>query len=291
MTANGGLGEPLGSHEAAAALGGRVTASETRGEGPMENTLLIGLSRQVALERQLDVIANNVANMNTTGFKADRSLFEEFLMPVARAENFGGRDQVLSYVQDRATWHDLTQGNIEQTGNALDVAVEANAFLVVQTAAGERYSRNGALQINAQGQLVTNEGNAVLGDNGPIVFQPGDQNINIARDGTVTVREGSNTKVDSQRGKIRLVTFDQPQRLTKQGSSLFAAPADLAPQAATNATGGLRQGFVEKSNVGSVAEMSRLIEVTRTYTQIATLIQQQSDIRRSSIEKLAEVPA
>ncbi len=257
----------------------------------MENTLLIGLSRQVALERQLDVIANNVANMNTTGFKADRSLFEEFLMPVARAENFGGRDQVLSYVQDRATWHDLTQGNIEQTGNALDVAVEANAFLVVQTAAGERYSRNGALQINAQGQLVTNEGNAVLGDNGPIVFQPGDQNINIARDGTVTVREGSNTKVDSQRGKIRLVTFDQPQRLTKQGSSLFAAPADLAPQAATNATGGLRQGFVEKSNVGSVAEMSRLIEVTRTYTQIATLIQQQSDIRRSSIEKLAEVPA
>lgn len=257
----------------------------------MENTLLIGLSRQVALERQLDVIANNVANMNTTGFKADKSLFQEYLMPVARAENFGGRDQVLSYVQDRATWHDLTQGATEQTGNSLDVAVEGNAFLVVQTPAGERYSRNGALQINAQGQLVTNEGNAVLGDNGPIVFQPGDQNINIARDGTVTVREGSNTKVDSQRGKIRLVTFDQPQRLTKEGSSLFAAPAGLTPQSATAATGGLRQGFIEKSNVSSVVEMSRLIEVTRTYTQIAALMSQQSDIRRSGIEKLAEVPA
>jgi flagellar basal-body rod protein FlgF/flagellar basal-body rod protein FlgG len=257
----------------------------------MENTLLIGLSRQVALERQLDVIANNVANMNTTGFKADKSLFQEFLMPVARAENFGGRDQVLSYVQDRATWHDLTQGPTEQTGNSLDIAVEGNAFLVVQTPTGERYSRNGALQINAQGQLVTNEGNAVLGDNGPIVFQPGDQNINIARDGTVTVREGSNTKVDSQRGKIRLVTFDQPQRLTKEGSSLFAAPAGLTPQSATAATGGLRQGFIEKSNVSSVVEMSRLIEVTRTYTQIAALMSQQSDIRRSGIEKLAEVPA
>lgn len=257
----------------------------------MENTLLIGLSRQVALERQIDVIANNVANMTTTGFKADKSLFEEYLMPVASAENFTGRDKTFSYVQDRATWHDFAQGAMEQTGSALDVAVEGSAFLAIQTPAGERYTRNGALQINPQGQLVTSDGNAVLGDGGPITFQPGDQNISIARDGTVTVREGSNAKVDSLRGKIRMVTFDQAQRLTKQGNNLYAAPDGVAPQAATAANSGLRQGFVERSNVNSVAEMSRLIEVTRTYTQIAALLQQQSDTRRTAIEKLAEVPA
>ncbi len=120
----------------------------------MENTLLIGLSRQMTLERQIDVISNNVANVNTNGFKADKSLFEEYLMPVAHADNFVGRDRVFSYVQDRAAWHDFGQGSTEQTGNPLDVAIDGNGFLTVQTPAGERYTRDGALQINAQGQLT-----------------------------------------------------------------------------------------------------------------------------------------
>ncbi len=101
----------------------------------MENALLIGLSRQIALQRELDVVANNIANMNTTGFKADGSVFEEYLMPVARAEQFAAPDRRLSYVQDRATWHDFSQGPIQQTGNPLDVAIDGDGFLVVQTAA------------------------------------------------------------------------------------------------------------------------------------------------------------
>src|SRR5882724_3403570 len=109
----------------------------------MENNLLIGLSRQMTLERQIDVISNNVANVNTNGYKADKSLFQEYLMPVAHADNFVGRDRVFSYVQDRATWRDLGQGATENTGNPLDVAIDGNAFLAVQTPAGERYTRNG----------------------------------------------------------------------------------------------------------------------------------------------------
>src|SRR6185312_11689490 len=108
----------------------------------MENALLIGLSRQVTLERQLDVVANNVANVNTNGFKADKSLFQEYLMPGAHEDNFVGRDRRLSYVQDRATFHDFAQGPTEQTKNPLDVAIDGNAFLVVQTAGGERYTRD-----------------------------------------------------------------------------------------------------------------------------------------------------
>lgn len=255
----------------------------------MENPYLVGLSRQVALERQMATIANNVANMNTTGFKADKPIFEEFLMPVARTNDFSGRDRLISFVQDRATWHDFGQGPLEQTGNPLDVALEGDAFLVVQTPGGERYTRNGALQINSQGQLVTNDGHLVVGENGPITFQPQDQAIMIARDGSVTVREGENVQIEAARGRIRIVSFEAPTMLQKQGSSLFVAPEGVAPQGAPFA--GLRQGVIEKSNVNAVVEMGRMIEVMRTYQSVSTMLQQQGELRRTAIERLADVPA
>ena len=254
----------------------------------MENTLLVGLSRQMVLERQMDVVANNVANVNTTGYKADRSLFQEFLTSGAHEDNFLASDRRVSYVQDRATFHDFSQGAAEETKNPLDVAIDGGGFLVVQTPAGERYTRDGALQINNQGQLVTASGNPVLGNAGPIVFQPTDKQVSIASDGNVTVLEGTN-RIDSVRGKLRVVSFAQAQSLQKEGSNLYSAGAGIAVQPDT--TSKLRQGFVEKSNVNSVLEMSRMIEVTRTYTQISNLLQQQSDLRRSAIQQLAEVPA
>jgi flagellar basal-body rod protein FlgF len=253
----------------------------------MENASLVGLSRQIALQRELDVVANNIANLNTTGYKSDNVVFHEHLMPVARANQFRGPDRVLSFVQDRATWLDLAQGPVQQTGNPLDVAISDNAFLTVQTPRGERYTRNGALQINATGQLVTSEGLPVIGQNGPIIFQAGDRNVSISTDGTISVREGNNT-TDSLRGKLRLATFDQPQRLEKDGTSTYMAPAGM--QAQVPATVRVVQGAIEKSNVNGVLEMTRMIEVTRTYTQIAGMLQQQADMRRSAIEKLAEVP-
>jgi len=256
----------------------------------MENAVLVGLSRQIALHRELEVVANNIANLNTTGFKSDGSVFEEFLMPAARASGFQGPDRRLSYVQDRATWHNLNPGTIQQTGNPLDVAIDGDAFLVVQTARGERYTRNGSLQINAQGELVTTAGDRVLGDNGPIQFQATDHSISINADGTITVREGANTTSDSARGKLRLVRFERVQQLQKDGSSMFAAPNGVAPLAAA-ANVRVLQGSIEQSNVRGVVEMARMIEVTRTYTQIASLLQQANDQRRSAIEKLAEVPA
>jgi flagellar basal-body rod protein FlgF len=254
----------------------------------MENMLLVGLSRQLVLERQMDVVANNVANINTTGFKADKSLFQEYLMPIAHEDTFMGNDRRISYVQDRASFHDLSSGPLEQTKNPLDVAIDGNAFLVVQTPAGERYTRDGGLQINPQGQLVTASGNPVLGTGGPIVFQPTDKEISIAADGGVSVIEGTN-RIDSIRGKLRLVSFAQAQRLLKEGSNLYSAGEGAAPQ--VDATARVRQGYIEKSNVNAVAEMSRMIEVTRTYTQVSAMLQQQGDMRKSAIEKLADVPA
>jgi flagellar basal-body rod protein FlgF len=253
----------------------------------MENMLLVGLSRQMVLERQMDVVANNIANVNTTGYKGDKSLFAEFLKTGAHEDNFVGRDRAVSYVLDSGTFKDFAQGPSEQTKNPLDVAIDGGGFLVVQTAAGERYTRDGGLQINNQGQLVTAAGDPVLGGNGPIVFQSTDHDISIASDGNITVQEGLN-RIDSVRGKLRLVSFADAQRLLKEGSNLYAA-GTAAGQADT--TSRIRQGFVEKSNVNSVTEMARMIDVTRTYTQIANMLQQQSDLHKSAIEKLADVPA
>jgi len=178
---------------------------------------------------------------------------------------------------------------VRPTGNPLDVAIDGDAFFVVQTARGERYTRNGAFQINAQGELVTNDGDRVVGDGGPIQFQSTDNSISINPDGTITAREGGNSRNDSARGKLRLVRFDNVQQLQKDGASLFATPAGVAPQDATRAR--VTQGSIEQSNVHAVIEMARMVEVTRTYTQITAMLQQFSDLRRSAVEKLAEVPA
>ncbi len=254
----------------------------------MENTLLVGLSRQMTLERQMDVVANNVANINTNGFKADRSLFEEFLNSGAHEDNFARPDRRVSFVQDRGTFRDFAVGNTEMTKNPLDVAIDGGGFLTVQTPAGERYTKDGGLQINNQGQLVTAAGNPVLGTSGPIVFQPTDHDISIAADGNITVVEGTG-RTDSVRGKLRLASFADAQKLVKDGNNLFSAGPGAVAQ--PDSVSKVRQGFIEKSNVNSVTEMSRMIEITRTYTQISALLSQQSDLHKSAIEKLADVPA
>jgi flagellar basal-body rod protein FlgF len=254
----------------------------------MDNSLLIGLSRQVALGRELDVVANNIANINTTGFKADGSIFEEYLSPTARTgATFNNK---ISFVRDRGTWHDMSQGATQHTGSPLDVAIDGKGFMVVQTPRGERYTRNGSFQIGPTGTLMTADGFPVVGESGPITLQNNDREISINAAGTVSVRAGT-SNIDSVRGKLKIVSFDDAQtmRLTKDGSSTFAAPADVTPNADTSSR--IVQGAVEKSNVRGVVEITRMIEITRSYAQVAAMLQQQSDMRTSSIDKLADVPA
>ena len=254
----------------------------------LENLALVKLSRQIALHRELEVVANNIANLNTTGYKADGSVFQEFLMPVARAGAFQGSDQRLSYVHDRATWHNFSSGPVRQTGNPLDVSIDGDAFLVVQTPRGERYTRNGSLQLNATGQLVTQGGDLVLGDGGPIQFQSTDSNVSINPDGTITVRESGNATSDSARGRLRLVRFERAATLLKDGASMFRAPDGTAPQPAdTNVR--VIQGTIEQSNVSPVLEMARMIEISRTYSILSGMIQQMGEHRRNAISRLADV--
>lgn len=255
----------------------------------MENALLIGLSRQMALGRELDIVANNVANIDTTGFKADHAAFTQYLMPGARDGQFSGRDQRLSFVEDRASWIDFSPGAIQQTGNPLDITIDGQGYLVVQTPRGQRYTRTGSLSINGTGQLVTNEGDPVLGTGGPITFQPTDHDVVISATGIITVRDGSGT-ASATRGQLQIVSFDQPKRLQKDGNSMFLAPAGVNTVPPPR---GLRvvQGTLEKSNVRPIVEMARMIEITRSYSDIAAILQQQGDMRRNSLQQLSQVPS
>jgi flagellar basal-body rod protein FlgF len=245
----------------------------------MENTQLIGLSRQIALERQMDVVANNLANINTTGFKSEQILFAEYLMPGALDQDFAWPDQELSYTQDWATIHNLSGGAMVQTGNPLDIALQGEGFLTVMTPAGERYTKSGALQIDADGILVNVDGHPVLADGGEVRFEADDTDIAIAADGTVSTAAGV-------KGRLQLVEFANAQELVREGGNLFAAGTP-APAAATT----VAQGFIERSNVSGVSEMTEMIRVSRAYQSLASLMQREDEIRRSAIQRLGDATA
>lgn len=245
----------------------------------MQNALLVGLSRQVALARELDVVANNVANSTTTGFKARHTRFSEHLMPLARADGFPAPDQRLSYVIDAGSALDLSSGPVERTGNPLDAAIRGDAFFTVQTPAGERYTRAGSFQLNAQGQLVTADGLAVLGENGPITVTPQDGAPSIAPDGSVVTPAGP-------RGRLKLVAFQNPGALRNEGANLFSS---AAPAQAAGPDARVESGALERSNVRPVVEMSRLIEVNRSYASLASAVSRLDELRRTAIQRLADI--
>jgi len=247
----------------------------------VDNAALVTLSRQVALRRELDVVANNLANVNTNGFKGEHMTFEEYLMPVARADGFPRGDRRLSYVQDKASWRDFSHGAVEVTSNPLDVAIKGDAFFVVQTPAGERYTRDGSFQIDSQGRLVTSDGQPVMSNAGPITFAEDETDISIGKDGTISTNLGD-------RGHLRLVAFDDPHLLRAEGDSRFssATPGTDVPLGSV----GVVQGAIEKSNVQPVVETTRLIEITRAYQTLASMMQSSSELKQSAIQRLADIP-
>ncbi|MFG5117184.1 flagellar basal-body rod protein FlgF [Methylorubrum sp. POS3] len=245
----------------------------------MQNALFVGVSAQTALARELDVIANNMANVSTTGFKGRSARFQEYLMPVASADSFQRQDRRVSYVIDQGTPLDLSQGPVEPDGNALHVAVRGDAFLTVQTPQGPRFTRNGAFELNPQGNLVTSDGYAVQGDGGAITIGQQETGLSIAPDGTISTNLGV-------RGRIRLVTFADPQALQNEGGNLFSAQA--APQPA-GPESRLEPGALERSNVKPVIEMTRLMDVNRTYSMVSSIVSRLDDLRGTAIRRLADV--
>lgn len=227
----------------------------------METSAYIALSRQTALRREMDVVANNIANMNTTAFKGEKMMFVEHLEKSRGGDSF--IPTKLAYTRDIAQFTDLTNGPIQVTGNAFDVAIKGDGYFVIETEDGERYTRNGRFQLNDEGQLVNQQGQPVMSDAGtPFFFGPEDQDIQIARDGTVGTENGVI-------GKIRLVSFENPQELRQGAGGLMST--DATPQDVE--TPEVLQSALEGSNIEGIIEITRMIEVQRSYESVRKFIE------------------
>jgi len=241
----------------------------------MESPLLIALSQQMVLRRQMDVVANNMANANTSGFKQQRMLFTEFLERPAVNER-------LSFVQDRAASRDLSQGPLSATTNPLDVAINGSGYFVVDTVNGPRYTRDGHFQLDGQRQIVNSGGLPLLSTNNqPIAIPAGASNIRISADGNVFTELDPANPV----GRIRLASFQREQQMTAVGANLYAT--DETPQTAP-ATSSLQQGMVEESNVKPVLEISAMIEVSRQYAAAQKVIDTETQRQTSAIQRLGK---
>ena len=246
----------------------------------MENTFLVGLSQQMAANRSMEVIANNLANLSTPAFKRESVQFEQYLVPVQATEAEGGGTVNVSFVLDKGVSRDTSEGRFESTGSLLDMAISGPGYFVVQTPNGDRYTRNGHFRFDDQGNVVTEQGFQVQSDGGAITLQPQDGDLRVAGDGTLS----TNTQL---LGKMKIVTFPDERQLKKTGSSLYDAGGQT-PQAATSPR--VRQGIIERSNVEPVIEISRMIETLRAYQASAGLTQSGEDLLKQAIEKIGAVP-
>lgn len=237
----------------------------------MDNSIYVALSRQMALFRDMDVTANNIANVDTAGFQGEKTLFTDYLVDA------GNREKV-AFAQDIATYNDVTQGRLDVTGNELDVAIQGEGYFVVETPAGERYTRAGNFKIDAEGTLVSMEGLPVLDDSGQrIQLEETDNNIRIGEDGTIFA-QGIDTPEAQERGKIGLVEFPNRQNLKHVVGTLYESPDE--PELATRSR--ILQGTLEKSNVQPVTELVRLTELSRSTGNTAKFIEVMYDLQRKA---------
>lgn len=239
----------------------------------MENSIYIGLSRQVALQTNMDIIANNVANANTTGFRAQNLLFDEFVSDPR------GADDELSFVVDQGQYQNTAPGSIKTTGNDLDIALEGPGFIGIQGPGGEiAYTRDGHFEKDAQGVLRTSSGFAVASGGGGNVLIPQDTtSISIDRRGVVSNQDGVV-------GQISITEFANVQELEPLGNNLYRT--DAPANAATQTT--VHQGHLEGSNVQTVIEVTRMIDTLRSFQNVQKLLQSEGDRLKGMIERLTQ---
>ncbi|PPQ27623.1 flagellar basal-body rod protein FlgF [Rhodopila globiformis] len=245
----------------------------------MEAQTYVTLSAQLALQKQLEVVANNVANANSAGFKPDRQLFQSYVEQLAVPG-----DQI-AFVQDRATYIDQAPGPMEVTGNMLDVAINGDGYLSVQTPSGPQYTRDGRLHAAPDSTLVDHTGRPVLNTNGtPIQLPQGYTALDIKGDGTIYATVNNATvQVDT----IGMSRPTDPMTMRKSGDGLLTAPANgMQPIDAGDPHCQLIQGSLEGSTVQPVTEIANMTELSRAYEQLQTLLSDDNDREQKMIETL-----
>jgi len=226
----------------------------------------------------MDVVGNNIANMNTPGYKGEGLMFAEYLTP-SRGTDSAFPD-MLSYTYDFGTNRDVSLGPMQATGNPLDLAINGAGYFEVETDFGQFYTRNGRFMLDADGMVVTGSGYPVLSTDGtPFFVAPNETEITISRDGTVSTENGAI-------GRLNVVSFANEQELLRVQAGLYDA-GDQQPEAVTGMA--IEQGMLEGSNVEATEEITRLIKIQRAYESVQKMIEDESDRQKQAMKALAGV--
>lgn len=244
----------------------------------MENALYVTLSRQMVLRRQMDIVANNIANADTAGFKVE-SLMEK-TDPASPAVTMGGPNPV-KFVSADGVARDFGQGALNRTDAPLDLALEGQGFFQVQGPDGPRYTRDGRFTLDETGRLVTQKGMPVLDDGGgEIILDPAEGQFSVAEDGTLT--QGA-TRI----GRVGVVTFGTLAPLEKAGDNLYRNTSNQQPQPAEAAR--VRQGMLEGSNVQPIVEITQMIEVSRAYERMSRIMDSTAELSKTAVQRMGRV--
>ena len=233
----------------------------------METSGYTTLTRQSGLMREMRVIANNLANMSTSGYRQEGVLFSEYVHDLGTGDS-------LSMASARVRNTSFQQGALKQTGGPLDLAIEGEGFFLVETPLGERLTRAGTFTPDAAGDLVTPDGFRLLDAGGAPIFIPPDAGaIQVAPDGTIS-------SADRLLGQVGVVRPTDPAGLSREDGVLFASASgtDPAPEAR------ILQGFVEQSNVDIVGQLARMIEVQRAYELGQSFLETEDQRVRSALQ-------
>ena len=257
---------------------GRDDLFEIGKEGKLNSGIYTAYSGMKALSDALEITANNIANLNTVGFKGDRS-FNTLLRDEIKDS---GVPSEIGRTINRSIRTDLSinysDGDMLSTGRNLDVAIRGDGFLTINTPNGERYTRNGNMHLDTNSMLRTAEGNPVLGVSGRPIVLPGIGEVHISDSGGV-YQDGE--EVD----RLRIVTFQDRSQLEKEGDSLFVSKNGAAPTISTGAV--VRSGYLEGANVNAVRSMVEMIGIMRHFEAIQRSVShEQNDMNNKVIERL-----
>lgn len=237
----------------------------------MSSSLYVSLSAQIALERRLNTVANNVANMSTAGFRAEEVRFETVLSKLGNHE--------VAFATTGDTYISRRPGAVTYTGNKLDVAVDGDAWFGVDTPAGIAYTRDGRMQITEAGDLQSVEGHPIVDAGGaPITVDPRGGEVTIGHDGSIV-------QGDRQMGVLGLFLLPEDSQLTRYGDASILSDKEGNP-VEDRVANGVKQGFLEGANVNPVMEMTKLIMISRTFDSAAAAVQQSETTQQQAIREL-----
>jgi len=237
----------------------------------MSDAALSSLQLQTVLTRQMEIIADNIANISTPGFKA------EMMAVIPEGDGDMPKDELMAVPLGLV--RDIRPGDFSHTGNSLDLAIKGDGYFVVQTPQGERYTRNGRFQLDGDGRIVNSNGYPVLGDGGGVITVPaGSGDLSIGRDGTITTDAGNI-------GTIGIVTFANQRTLQRADGGLFIASDPPVPAEEAEVI----QGSIENSNVKAVIQITDMSQVMRSYQQAQRIVDSENERVSRAIRSITQV--